>query len=213
MKGPFMRTVLLAALLIPAVGAWAEGFAFVNMEAVFQGYYKTSRSDATFKKQKDVYTEHAQNLAAEADAIRKQRDEHQERALNIAFSDEARTQNRRQAEEKNGLFEEKKRELQQFMTRTENELQQKYLELRGELVKEIADFIGTLGRRDGYEMVVDTSGLTRNMLPVVIYFNAARDITEAVLTELNRGHEEEAAAAAAARTAEAAKAAEAGKGE
>ncbi|OGV79716.1 MAG: hypothetical protein A3K19_06435 [Lentisphaerae bacterium RIFOXYB12_FULL_65_16] len=179
------------ALWLTAGAAWAGKLGLVDMEKVFQGYYKTSRSDSAFQKQKDVYSDHAKNLAAEIDAIKKQRDEQQEKSLNIALSDEVRADNRKGAEEKNGLYQEKKKEFKDFLTKTDKELQGKYLELRSEIVKEITEFLKKYGEREGFDLVLDSSGLTRNFIPVVIYHASSLDVTEAVLGELNKGHEAE----------------------
>lgn len=186
-----LAVMAAGALWLTASAAWAGKLGAVDMEKIFQGYYKTSRSDSAFQKQKDVYSEHAKNLAAEIDGIKKQRDEQQEKSLNIALSDEVRTANRKGAEENNGLYQEKKKEFKDFLVKTDKELQGKYLDLRSEIVKEISEFVRKYGEREGFDLVLDSSGLTRNFIPVVIYHAKALDVTDAVLAELNRGHEAE----------------------
>ena len=197
------RIVIAAGLVALADAALAEGnTAFVHMEKVFQGYWKTALSNAAFERQKELYSERRKALAEEAEAIRKQRDEHREKALNIALSDEAREEHRKGEEESNALYEEKRKEYQGFMRKVDKDLQQEYLERRAEIVKELSGFIRSYAPREGYDMIMDVSGLTRNFIPVIIYYPEERDITEALLAELNRGHEDEVAPSAETEPAE-----------
>jgi len=184
-------TAIVAGLALPAVALAGNGTAFVNMEKIFQGYYRTARSDAAFKKQKELYNEHAKTLAGEVEGIKKQREESQEAALNIALSDESRVEHRKKAEEKDSLYRDKKRELQEFLKKVDKDLQKQYLDLRADIVKEISEFIQSYGEREGYDLVLDMSGLTRNYIPVVVYHPKEKDITEAIIAELNQGHEED----------------------
>ncbi len=185
------RILTIASLTLSLTTLAQKHNAYVNMEKIFQGYYKTARSDGAFKKQRELYDEHAKSLATEIDAIKKQRDENQDSALNIALSDSVRREHRKVAEDKNNLYQEKKNELKSFVRKVDQELQKRYLELRGEIVKEISDFLRTYGEKKEYDLIMDTSGLSRNFIPVVIYYPKSQDITETILTQLNRGHEDE----------------------
>jgi Skp family chaperone for outer membrane proteins len=180
-----------AAATPAALPAIRGKVAFVDMEKVFQGYYETTRSDAAFKKQKDLYSQHAKTQADEIEALKKQRDDVVERSLNIALSDEVRAQSRRDAEEKENLVREKDRQLREFIGGKDKELGRKYLELRNDIVKKLSDFIRAYAERNQYEMVLDSSGLTRNFIPAVVYYPKSQELTETILAELNRGHENE----------------------
>ena len=180
---------LLASTGLAAAQALKVGY--VDMEKIFLGFYKTANSDAAFKKQKEVYNEHASEMAEEIEALKRQRDELQERALNIALADAVRGKARKDAEEKNGLYQEKRNEIKEFVRNKDKELGKRYLDLRAELVKEISVFVQSYAKEKGFELILDTSGLTRNFIPVVVYHPEEADVTEDVLTELNRGHEEE----------------------
>lgn len=191
------RMVTAMAAVALGIGALGQSFTvgYADMEEVFQGYYKTTRSDAAFKKQKEMYDQHAEELAQEIEALKEQRDDLQERALNIALSEEARQESRDKAREKEAEYREKRQELKEFVQKKDKELGQKYLELRADIVKEITAFIGKYAENNGYDLVIDSSGLTRNFIPVVVYHPEEDEITEAVLAELNRGHEDEVAEA------------------
>ena len=189
----FYRTALatVGVAVMSATMFAGEAIGFIDMERVFQGYYKTARDDAAFKTQKEAYEQEAKRIAEEIELIKAKRDEHRDASLNIALSDDVRKQHRQKVEESDGLYQEKKRELQTFLKKIDKELQGKYLELRQGIVDEISTFVRSYAEREGLKAVIDTSGMSRNMIPVIVYFEPASDLTEIVLTELNRGYEDE----------------------
>ncbi|MFA5203745.1 MAG: OmpH family outer membrane protein [Lentisphaeria bacterium] len=192
-------TAVVAAEPVPATAVAAASepgkTGYLNMEKVFQGYFKTMRSDAAFKKQRDIYEQHFNDARDEMERIKRQRDDCRERSLNIALSDDVRNQNRKEAEEKDTMLRDKDRELRDFFQKKDVELKRKFMELRGELVKELSDYIKTYAVTNRYEAILDTSGMTQNMIPAVVYYDTRKDLSDTLLAELNRGHEEEIAKA------------------
>lgn len=180
--------LILLAGLAPAARAQT---AYVDMDRLFQNYYKTIRSDSSFKKQKDLYSQHVTDGAAELDTMKKQLGEVRDRSLNIALSDEVRAQARKESDEKEGQMRDKQKELKDFLESKDKELGRKYLELRAEIVKELSVYIKNYAEREKLEMVLDVSGLTRNFIPAVVYYPKTKEITDKLLEEVNRGHEAE----------------------
>ncbi|MFW5803102.1 MAG: OmpH family outer membrane protein [Verrucomicrobiota bacterium] len=196
MKTPF-RTLCIALSAFVATAACAQDFdmATVDMERVFDTYYKTTRADKTLKEQEKAYEEHAKTLAKEIDAARRKREEMQEKALNVALSQTVRQNCRKEAKKHEETYQEKRGELRKFMETKRGELQKEYMEKRKSIVKEITDFIESHAQERGFDFVFDASGFTSNMIPVVIYASPDTDITESIMAELNRGHEDELKAA------------------
>lgn len=198
----FYRTTLatVGVAFMSATLLAADGIGFIDMERIFQGYYKTARDDAAFKTQKEAYEREAKRVAEEIELIKAKRDEHRDASLNIALSDDVRKEHRQKVEESDGLYQEKKRELQTFLKKIDKELQGKYLELRQGIVDEISTYVRAYAEREGLKAVIDTSGMSRNMIPVVVYFESTSDLTDTILAELNRGHEDELPKADEAKT-------------
>ncbi len=192
---PAMLVLTVCTLAGPIVRAQRIGY--VDMDKLFQGYYKTLTSDSAFQKQKELYRQHAKDLVAEIEAIKQQRDQLQEDSLNIALSDEARNQKRRAAAEKDAVYQEKKKELKAFVQDKDKELGKKFLKLRADIVKELTEYIKGYAKEQKYDLILDTSGLSKNFIPVIVYYPADQDLTETLLTRLNRGHEDEVAKAKA----------------
>jgi Skp family chaperone for outer membrane proteins len=189
---PSRRWILalsVSLLLLPAL-VRAQAVAYVNMDALFQGYYETVQSNTVLNKQKDLYLQRATEIAGEIDALKKQRDEAREKSLNIALTDAARDASRKDADEKEALARQKDKDLREFVQGKDRELAMKHMELRNEIVKKLTDYIRTYAEGHRLELVLDVSGLTRNLIPTVIYYPKAQDITDTLLAELNRGHED-----------------------
>lgn len=193
---PFRNLCVVLSAFV-AVSACAQDFnmATVDMERVFDTYYKTSRADKVLKKQEKAYEEYAKSLAKEIDAARRNRDDMQEKALNVALSQTVRENCRTEAKKYNETYQEKKGELRKFMETKRGELQKEYMKKRKDIVKEITEFIGKYARKQGFDFVFDASGFTSNMIPVVIYASPSTDVTDTIMAELNQGHEDELKAA------------------
>ena len=59
---------------------------------------------------------------------------------------------------------------------------------RDDILAEITKEVKRRATLEGYTLVVDKSGKTLNGIPSIIYYSSTADITEPVLTELNRGN-------------------------
>lgn len=203
MRSVCNRALGVAVLLLSSTWAMAQmPIAFVDMEKLFQGYYKTIRHDAALNKQKELYREHGENLVAEVELLKQQREENKKAALSIALSDDARSRHRRTMEEKDAFFQEKVKEYQSFRRETTEKLQNLYKKSRDEIVGELRKFLRGYCQQQGIELLLDVSGRTLNGIPVLVYHAEAKEVTDTVMAELNQGHEEEVTAAQAARKVE-----------
>jgi hypothetical protein len=64
-------------------------------------------------------------------------------------------------------------------------LEEKQHQRRDDIVKEIMGVLTADAKAAGYTMVLDTSGASANMAPVVLYSNGQNDMTDALIKELN----------------------------
>ena len=181
-------TVGLALVMTVTAGA-AESTVYVDLAEVFKSYHKTVTQEGLLRKREDVYKERATELAAEVEVLKKARDEEHEKSLNIALSDEARAQHREQALATDAQYREKQDEIRTFFGQKQKELRDQYMEIRQGLVKEIVAQLNVLADREGYELVLDVSGMTNNALPVVLRWPKEKEITKQLIGEINAGHE------------------------
>ena len=165
--------------------------AFVDMEQIFQGYYKTLKAEETVKKQKEIYNEYTENLEKERETLEEDFNTLRDISQNIALSEEVREEKRNKAQTKFMLLQEKEKEMQEYQKQKLSSLRKQLRDQRNDLVKEIRNFIRGVAEKEGYDFVIDSSGNTLNEIPVFIYYQSELDITDTILAIINKGHEDE----------------------
>jgi Skp family chaperone for outer membrane proteins len=174
----------------PRTSAANLNIAFVDMNSVFDNYYRTIEMQSTLRERELRYRQRLDELKEELALIRRERDQMRETAINLALSAEVRANSRREADRIDAIFREKEQQLRQYQSKQKDEILNRYLDMREQLVNDLRRFLTSYARRKGYDIVMDSSGLTRNFIPVVIHYPPENDITAQVLKELNKGHED-----------------------
>ena len=186
-------------LLAPFFLAGAEfRVATVDLEKVFNSYYKTKIIDNEFQEQSNVYRNY---IARQAELLRK--DELQSRKLldssaNLALSAEEREKRRQEAARLEEQLRTRRAELEQYAAERAKALQESAANERRKVIDEIRDEVRRRAAIGGYQLVLDSSGRSFNDTSIVLYSVPAIDLTEQAITELNRGAAKSAPAAGAA---------------
>ncbi len=185
-----------AALAVAAAGMLAgtvcgADTAYVNMETLFEGYYKTVRANINFEQKKkdfeqrlDILREELRTMAGET---RKLEEEAGNELLDQTARDEARSKMRLRLER----LRAKEDEYNQFRRSGMADLNRSRLATEEELIKNLAEFVRAYCRNKGYRVVYDINGRSLNRMPVLLVYPEEEEITAELLTALNRGHEEE----------------------
>ena len=153
---------------------------------VFNGYYKTKIIDQEFAEQRKVYSNYLERqtrlLRKDEQIYRQKRDA----SLNVALAPAERQ--RRQQEVENLEKSLKKRwvELEQYVAERTKALQESSARERKKVIEDIRSEIRRRAAIEGYTLVLDSSGMSLNDTSIVLYSTDAMDITDKVLTELNR---------------------------
>jgi Skp family chaperone for outer membrane proteins len=162
-----------------------QKIATVDLSKVFEGYYKTIQSTASIRLEAaDMEKERAQMV----DASKKHEDEWRaliDKANDQAASPEARDRSKKDASDKYAELENDKQSLATYDRVARQRLGEKQHQRRDDIVKEITGVLNADAKAAGYTMVLDISGASANMTPVVLYSNGQNDMTEALLKELN----------------------------
>jgi outer membrane protein len=182
---------VILSLFVAVSGFCAEQkVALVDMEKLFQSYYKTKISDADLKKQAEIFKDYSNKLN---DSLLKLQDEFKEvrdASQNIALSESERENKRVTAQDKYRQLKEKENEVKQYNAEKQNQLKDKYEELRNNLLKEITETIKKYCQPQGVTLVLDSSGKTLNNIPSIIYRVPELDITDVILKEINKAVED-----------------------
>jgi Skp family chaperone for outer membrane proteins len=193
MRPAALRRVIALTLCATMAAGLAQGvnIVTVDMQLVFDGYYKTKRfekaivADAdmvyldTLEKNRQTLDERLQTLVA--------------RAQSPALSDEAKKDNREEGMKVSLEIRDKERDIANVKRKLERRKQDE----RDAILGEIQTVINQYCKDNAVDLLIDTSGRTLNGIPTVVYANPAQSITDKVLVLINAGHEDELKALAA----------------
>lgn len=179
--------ILSAGLFANSVQAAAQKIATVNLEHVFRNYYRTKIIDQNFSEQGKVYRNY---IARQAELLKKDEELYRQKrdsSLNVALAPEERQKRQKEAEELARALKIRRAELERYAAERSKVMQETAAAERKKVLDEIRAEITRRAALEGYTLVLDSSGKSLNDVPFVLYSTGTIDITEKVLTELNRG--------------------------
>ena len=183
-----MQFCLLSAGLAglgSSAGAAEQKIATFNLRKAFDSYYKTIQSTAALKQEA---TEVDKERTQMVENGRKHEDEWRkliDRANDQSLSAEERDKAKKTASDKYAELETDKQYITTFDREATGRLREKERLRRDDIVKEIEGVVTAHAKAAGYSMVLDPSGESANLAPVVLYTNGQDDMTEAIIKELN----------------------------
>ena len=187
------------AASVASAGAAAElKIATVDLDKVFTAHPKTQAAEAELKKSEEGVQEEMDQIVAEGRGLQEAVAKLREAAKNPLLTEEARLQKRDEAEEK-------LTELQEFELRARRtqetklkQMREKVLKSRQAIVDELMAAVNHFAEAGGYDLVLDTSGMTMNAVPMVAFSNPALDVTDKLIEYLKATATAPATAAVAA---------------
>lgn len=205
MKYLVLPVVIAAIAGLSGVTASAQSMVkigTVDMKKVFENYYKTKDAEQRInearnaaKKELEERMETYQKGAAEVKKLNEEID-------SPALSNEAKSTKSKARDEKVAELNNMQREIQEFRTTREKQLQEQSARMRQGIVDDITKIVNEKVKADSYDLVFDKSGMSLNGVSVVMFAKDGYDFTDSVVAALNKnkGKEEPAAAAPAAAT-------------
>ncbi|HAR67832.1 MAG TPA: hypothetical protein DCR55_16735 [Lentisphaeria bacterium] len=186
-----IRPILAAVVLAVCTCSAQDSIGFVDMERIFQEFYKTVKEEIKLQKQMDVYKQYAVALESSIGELQREANKARDESLNLALKPEIRAEKQAEARQKFMELQDKKRELREYQNDKKRGLRERYEETRALLVAEIADIVQQEAKARKLRLVLDSSGKTLNGIPAFVYFEPEMDFTDAVVEILNRGHHAE----------------------
>lgn len=182
---------IIAFTVFVAVSAGAKSselkIAVVDMDSVFQQYYKTKQTDAVLKQKQGIYQAWAKKLGESRLKLEEEFKILRDASQNIAYSSAEREKKRIAAQKKYQEFKKKEAELEQYVQQKSREYKQLLQKMHKKILDEIYTEIKQYAILKGYNLVFDKSGKTLNTIPAIIYSSPQFDISNEVLKRLNRG--------------------------
>lgn len=156
------------------------------MQKILAGYEKTKVAEARLKDQLTLLKDSLTKMQADIVKIKEVYDEAKREAQNLALTPEARAKASDKQIELDRILNLRQTELKEYAQSGQKQISANYEETRSEMVAEISKVVRNKATLEGYSLVLDKSGMTLNQLSIVIYSDSSLDITESIITELNR---------------------------
>jgi Skp family chaperone for outer membrane proteins len=180
------KFLLLSAVAVMLSGASfaAENIVFIDLERAFNEFYKTQLAKSKVEVQQQdieaerkVMVDEMTSINADVDALKKE-------ARDITLTDEIRDSKRMLYEEKLLGLRTKQKEIEDFTSRRQQQLQVQVSRMSQTIMDEIRQTIVEYAKQEGFTAVVDNSS-RRAAIGVFIYTHPDVEITDKVLTVLN----------------------------
>jgi outer membrane protein len=184
MKKILLTTVLLTAFAWPAL-AQQPKIGVVDMNKVFESFYKTKAAKATLKDYVGELEKTGQEMLDEVKKVNEEYSKALASSSDQAVSAEEREKSKKVAESKLKEAQEKENSVQMFKRRADAQVSEKRRQMFEKILDEIRTVVNAEGKSAGCTIVLDSTAETPGLTPIVLYHNGDNDLTGVVLTRLN----------------------------
>ncbi len=189
-----MKNIIKSLVAIAAFGALsvaanaqpAPKIFIVDMAKLYDNHYKTQEQNAKIQADETKAQEEVAKMNKEGQVIVDEFKALQEQANNPTASAEAKTRAQNDAQRKYEDIQKKQQEVQTFVQNTRNSLGQRLGTFRALMLEEIGKIAVELAKRKGATLLLEKSGQTHITISNIMYHDAAYEITDDVMKEINK---------------------------
>jgi len=180
-----LSAIALCAFTLPTLQAQMK-VGVVDMNEAFIKYHKTkdaeNRINESRNQAKKELDERLETLNRAVEEINRLQQDIQKPEL----SEAARETKSRELNDKANDTRALDREVAEFRTTRERQIQEQFVRMRKDIIDEIMKIVNDQIKVGGYDLVLDKSGMSMGQIPVLIYSRADMDFTPAVIAALNK---------------------------
>ena len=158
----------------------------VDLAKVFDNHYKTLEQQAKLQADEAKAQDQLSQITKEGNALVEQYKELEDQSKNPTATAEAKTKAQGEAQKKYDEIQQKRSEQNSFIQNTRNTLQQRFQTFKTLMIEEITKTAVEIAKKQGASLLLDKSGPTLVGVSNVLFFDPSYDITEQVMTELNK---------------------------
>jgi outer membrane protein len=189
MKPPLKSLVAIAALSLTTLagyGQTAPKILVVDLVKVFEGHWKTQEQNAKLQADMAKAQEQISQLQKDGNALVAQFKEMDDQLKNPAATAEAKAKIQADAQKQYDLIQQKRSELASFAQNAENTLKQRAQAFRTVMIQEISGVAVDIAKAKGATFLLDKSGASLPGVSGVIYADPSLDITDEVISQINK---------------------------
>jgi len=180
------QLIITAILTAGGVMAAEQKIAFINMERVFDEYYKTKSANVQFKARGEEIDVKRKEIVSKAKTLRADFDKLNAECKDKSLNESTRDKKKEAAEEKLDEFKDVETKLMEFDKVYKKEIADQMRLMQQQIVGEIRGVIQTYAIENKIDIVLDNSGKTLNNVESVMYFDRRMDITDPILAIMNK---------------------------
>ena len=195
MKMTIRRTALTFALAIaglisigmPTASA-QEGvkIGVVDMKRIFAEYGKTKESESEINERKAQAKKELDERTAKYKELLERYQDLRSQVNDDALTPELREEKLKEAQEVGQQAKSLERQIQEFRTRRERQLQEQVVRMRKLILEEIRELVEDVSKTRSFDMVFDKSGVSLNGVPFLLHSRDAVDFSEDIIGRLNK---------------------------
>ncbi len=194
---PTLKHIALLLSIASAALLAQDRVAYVSMARLFEEYYKTINANVLFEQRKIDYEDRMTLLRKSVEDAANDARAAEADAKNELVPQTTREEAMRKLRVRVEYFNKKRDEFEQARQQGTNELRRVQFETEEALVKDLSEFVKQYAKNYGYTHVWDVSGQSMNRMPTLLVYPESQEITDALIAQVNQGHENEVEAAKA----------------
>jgi outer membrane protein len=188
MKNP-IRFVILAALcsaLSTLAAEPAVKLAVVDLAKLFDSHYKTAEQQAKLRSDEQKAEEEIGPMVKERNGLVEEYKKLTEQANSPILNPDAKAKLQADAQKKLEIIQGKQNELQAFANNARATLEQRQHTFRTVMLEELTKISTEVARRRGANVLFDKAGPSQFGVPSLLFADAAFDITDDVMKEIDK---------------------------
>ena len=189
MKNSIQSLVAVAAIAFSALTTHAQTapkILVVDLAKLFDNHWKTQEQQAKLQADEAKAKDQLDQITKDGNALVEQFKELDEQSKNPTATAEAKAKAQGEAQKKYDEIQQKRSEQNSFIQNTRNTLQQRFQTFKTLMIEEITKTAVEIAKKQGASLLLDKSGPTLVGVSNVLFFDPSYDITEQVMTELNK---------------------------
>jgi outer membrane protein len=189
MKKSIQSLVAVAAIAFSALTTHAQTapkILVVDLAKLFDNHWKTQEQQAKLQADEAKAKDQLDQITKDGNALVEQFKELDEQSKNPTATAEAKAKAQGEAQKKYDEIQQKRSEQNSFIQNTRNTLQQRFQTFKTLMIEEITKTAVEIAKKQGASLLLDKSGPTLVGVSNVLYFDPSYDITDQVMTELNK---------------------------
>lgn len=163
-----------------------QKIAVVDLQKVFDGYYKTQEQDKALKERGQEFDRTLKEMIDRRQTKIDEVDRARKEAANIALSEAKRTQLAELADQKLKELQTMEGNIQTFNRTAQKTLGELQVQAREQIIKELQVVIREIAKSKGYDLVLDAVARSKNDTPIILFSNGRDDITEETIRIANQ---------------------------